>query len=301
MKSIFIQLAAYHDHELGRTINDCIQKSSGEYDIKFGVHLCYYKNDEISIPNLKNVKIKKVMAPEGLGVGYARCMANQFYNNEDYYLQIDSHTRFAPNWDKDFISTYNKYFEAGCNPVLTSYPSGYHYENFKVVLDKNPTVVFADFVRTKKSQENFLQTNFLHQESKQNEEGNIFTRAVSGGEIFSSGNIANIQPNTKMFNWGEEFLTAIRFFTHGYDLMLPEKQSLYHLYYDDPIKSQRRMAGEDFPSENNKISLESNDEIGRIINNKIIGDFEMGSKRTLEDFGRYAEIDFGKKTLYPMV
>jgi len=300
MSSIFVQIAAYHDDELVKTIKDCIDKLSNENNINFGIHLCYYEN-EIDVPKLNNIKIEKIKAPEGLGVGYARYRANQFYDGEDYYLQIDSHTRFDKNWDKHFISTYKKYLKEGCNPVLSAYPSGYHYEESKLVLDKYPYVCYTDFERTLNSQEEFLNNNFLHQKALQNEEGNVFTRSVSGGEIFSSGSIASIQPNIKMFNWGEEFLTAIRLFTHGYDLMLPEKQSLYHLYYSDPISSKRRLSGHDFPDETNKILLESNFEIGRIINNKIIGDFELGSKRTLDEFGFYADIDFNKKIVHSVV
>lgn len=301
MASIFIQIAAYHDYELPRTILDAINKCSDENTINFGIHLCYYEEDNINIPNIKNLKIEKIKAPEGLGVGYGRFRANSFYNEEDYYLQIDSHTRFAQDWDKSFIADYKKYKDAGCNPVLTAYPSGYHYEDFKVVFDKDPHVVSADFVRNKDSQDTFIKTDFLHQKSKINENGNIFTRAVSGGEIFSDGSISKVYPNKHMFNWGEEFLTAIRLFTHGYDLMLPEKQVLYHLYYSDPIKSQRRLSGIDFPEENDKIFKGSNKEIGRILKDKIIGDFELGSKRTIEEFGEYAQIDFAKKILYPVV
>jgi hypothetical protein len=299
--SIFIQIASYHDYELPRTIMDAIDKCSGDNTINFGIHLSYYVKDEIFIPNLKNIKFEKVKSPQGIGVGYGRYVANTFYDGEDYYLQIDSHMRFSQDWDKKFINNYKKYLSEGYNPVLSAYPAGYHYENHRVVLDQYPTVVYADFVRTHDSESSFAMTYFLHQTSMQNKPNNFFTRAISGGEIFSSGAISKIYPNTKMFNWGEEFLTAIRLFTHGYDLMLPETQPLYHLYYSDAISSQRRLAQLDYPEETSKISQESNLEIGRIINNKIIGDFELGSKRTLKDFGFYAKIDFDKKAFYPMV
>jgi hypothetical protein len=94
-----------------------------------------------------------------------------------------------------------------------------------------------------------------------------------------------------MFNWGEEFLTAIRFFTHGYDLMLPSKQNLYHLYYGDREENQRRLSGTDFPEQADIIFNESNNEIKRILSNNIIGDQELGSIRSVKDYEVYASLD----------
>jgi hypothetical protein len=297
MSSIFVQISAYHDYELPKTIQDCMDKISDNNNVNFGIHLCYYNKDEINLPNLKNIKIEKTMAPEGLGVGNGRFIANSFYKDEDYYLQIDAHTRFSKNWDIDFINTYKKYSNEGCNPVLTAYPSGYHYEGSDVKYDKYPSVVYADFEQNN-IEENFY---FLHQTSKPNKPENIFTRAVSGGEIFSSGDIATIEPNPKMFNWGEEFLTAIRLFTHGYDLMLPEKQSLYHLYYGEDEKNKRRLSGQDFPDKTNDIFNQSNIEIKNIIANRIVGRFALGDKRTIEDFEYYADIDLSTLKHHKMV
>lgn len=287
MSSIFVQISAYHDHELYKTIIDCIAKSSGVNSLSFGVHVCYTDIDDIVYVNMPNIKYVKSQAPEGLGVGQGRYLANELYNGEDYYLQVDAHTRFTQNWDINLIEDHNLYTEQGCSPVLTSYPSGYHYENSKIVYDKNPTVVFADF--EKKQETN--KTDFLHQTSMANEIGNIFTKALSAGHVFASGGIAKIKPNREMFNWGEEFLTAIRLFTHGYDLMLPTKQNLYHLYYGDRPENQRRLSGKDYPAQTDIIFAKSQNEIKRILSDKIIGDQELGSVRTLEDFWYYADIN----------
>jgi hypothetical protein len=286
MSSIFVQISAYHDYELHKTIIDCIAKSSGENELYFGVHVCYKDIDDFLYINIPNIQYVKSKAPDGLGVGYGRYLANEFYNGEDYYLQVDAHTRFAQDWDINLIDDHKIYTDQGCKPILTAYPSGYFYENSRIIYDKNPSVVFADFEKNKESSG----TDFLHQTSMANSPGNIFTRAVSAGHVFASGDIASIKPNRKMFNWGEEFLTAIRFFTHGYDLMLPRKQNLYHLYYGDRPENQRRLSGQDYPSETDAIFNNSNNEIKRILSDRIVGDQELGSIRSLEDFWYYADI-----------
>ena len=58
MSSIFIQIPSYHDYEIGRTIRDAIKKSSGNNTINFGLHVSYYKTNDLDIPVLDNVKIK---------------------------------------------------------------------------------------------------------------------------------------------------------------------------------------------------------------------------------------------------
>lgn len=293
MKSIFIQIGSYHDYELPNTIKDAIEKSSKNNFINFGIHLSYLK-DDIFIPNLSNIKIEKSRAPENIGVGISRYIANSFYNGEDYYLQVDAHTRFIENWDEIMIGCYDKYFREGCNPVITAYPANYWYDGSSIQHDKfsNPiqNIVYDKF-RFKK--DDFLKTKFIHQTSVFNDPGNIFAKSISGGSVFSSGSIASIEPNKEMFMWGEEMLMSARLFTHGYDIMLPEKQTIAHLYYNHKNKdiNNRSLVWEDFPEQSKYLTIKSNNCLFNIMSNKIIGDQELGTQRTLDDYYYYAGID----------
>ena len=283
--SIFIQISAYEDNELYKTITDCIEKSSGNNELHFGINVVF-KDYDMLIPSVPNLKIERSKAPLNLGVGIGRYIANQFYDGQDFYLQVDAHTRFVQNWDESIIDSYSLYRDQGCNPVLTTYPTPYWYENEKEVFQDNPGVNGIDF--KVEDIDLFKRTKFFHQYSKPTE-GSIFTKSISGGSVFSSGSIASILPNKKMFNWGEEMLYAIRLFTHGYDLMIPQKQYLYHLYYshEKPENNFRSISGNDFPSEVVKIEEESNKEIYRIITNNIVSDEGLGDKRTLDDYWYY--------------
>jgi hypothetical protein len=285
MSSIFIQISAYEDHELHKTIIDCIKKSSGNNELHFGINVVF-KDYDMLIPLVPNLKVKKSKAPLNLGVGIGRYIANQFYEGQDFYLQVDAHTRFTHNWDESIIDSYNLYKKQGCNPVLTAYPSPYWYIDGKEKLEENPGLNAIDF--RLENIELFKKTKFFHQYSKPTEES-IFTKSISGGSVFSSGSIASILPNKKMFNWGEEMLYAARLFTHGYDLMIPQKQYLYHLYYshENPENNFRSLSGSDFSAEVSKIEQESNKEIYKIITNNIISDQGLGDKRTLDDYWFY--------------
>lgn len=294
MASIFVQIPSYQDYEIKRTILDCIKKSSGENEIKFGVHITYLDHIPEDISEIKNVNVTYSKAPDNLGVGKARYLANELYNEEDFYLQIDSHCRFKENWDKILINTYQKYYDNGCNPILSAYPSGYSYVNKQEILSEDPKIAVTGFVKD----ESFPDGSYvLHQIALKNEDGNVFTKSVSASFIFGPGQISKILPNKKMYFWGEEILTAIRLFTHGYDLMLPEEQILWHLYYDhdNPINNMRKLNWEDFPSETATLQQESKKELTRIISDRIVGNQELGNQRTLEQYELYAGVDFINK------
>jgi hypothetical protein len=301
MSSIFVQIPSYHDYEIGRTVRDAIKNSSGENTINFGLHVSYYKNNDLNIPILDNVKFKISKAPDNLGQGTSRYIANKFYNGEDYYLQIDSHTRFEKNWDESLIKNYNFYKNLGLKPAISCYPAAYEYgENGSVLLNNGSYVPYTDFVEDLSFENNCY---IPHQKGVPNISNNIFTRSVSGGSIFSDGSFASIKPNKNMYFYGEEILTAVRLYTHGYDLLLPQKQNLYHLYYDASKreKNLRRQVGEDFPDLIKQIDDNSKYELKKILDNRIIGPDALGSERTLEEYQIFAGINFIDKKIVPVL
>jgi len=300
MASIFVQIPAYHDFELARTIKDCLRKSSGKHIINFGVHITYFNELNIDIPQMDNVKYSTSLAPENLGVGNGRYLANEFYNDEDYYLQIDSHMRFEPFWDDILINNYLKYSSMGTNPAISAYPGAYEYDGVDVkILNTKAHVSYTDFIQ----ELSFLDNYVPHQRAVGNFSNNVFSRSVSAASIFASGEIASIKPNKKMFFWGEEALTALRLYTHGFDIMLPESQNFYHLYYDNQkgYKNLRRQAIEDFPQESSTLEIASQEELKRIIIDKPIDDQGLGSVRTLEEYQSFAGVNFIAKKIVPVL
>lgn len=293
MKSIFVQIATYHDYELPYTIKDLVQKSSGNNIINFGVYLCYYQKEDIVIPKLTNVKYKTDMAPKGIGLGYSRLMAHSFYDGEDYYLQIDSHTKMDKNWDEQIIKDIEDYKLMGFKkPLITTYPRNYWYDSDGVAkFDLGDRVTQISF---NEKPEQFKSIMIPSQTAVDNIRDNIFSNSVSGGSIFTVGEF--IVPNPKIAFYGEEIMIAARAFTNGFDLLLPKKQYMYHLYFDHsrPLESKRRLLWKDFADEFNSIDSISKQEIINIFKNNIIGKEELGTERTLGEYGTFAGLDFEK-------
>lgn len=295
MSSIFVQIAAYHDYELANTILDLIDKSSGNNIINFGIYLCYYQENDIKIPQLDNVQYTVEKAPEGIGLGHSRLMAHNFYNGEDYYLQVDSHTKMDKNWDEQVISDIKYYKNIGIDkPLITNYPRNYWYKDNQVFFDQSNRITQISF---HEKPDQFSSMLIPTQTAVENEQGNIFSNSVSGGSIFTVGEF--IVPNTRIAFYGEEIMIAARAFTNGFDLLLPRNQYMYHLYFDHsrPQESLRRLIWQDFPEEFRKIDIISKNEIINIFKNNIIGKEELGTDRSLDDFGLLVGLDFKKMTV----
>lgn len=300
MSSIFVQIPAYRDFELPKTINDCINKSSGNNTIRFGVHNCVAFEDEVIVPEQSSVSIKTSIAPENIGLQQARYIANDFYDGEDYYFQIDSHMRFVKNWDEICIRAVVKYQDMGLKkPIVTQYPPNYGYDdNGKEKYDENLSfyqcgIWFGDNVKQ------FEETLIPSQTAKILSNDCGFIKSVSGGNIFTLGEFAHIKPNPKIAFWGEEPLTAARAFTHGFDLVMPFAHSVFHLYHSlQPFaKVRRHHVWIDYPDIWQVKDKESTEEYKRIFTERIVGEGALGTARTLDDYEEFSGLNFRTKKI----
>jgi hypothetical protein len=298
MASIFIQLISYHDFELPKTIFDCIEKSSKKHSLTFGVHYSYYDAPQVFIPKLDNIKLIEVKAPENLGLGKSRSVANSFYDGEDYYLQVDSHTRFLEGWDESLINNVLEFQNGGVKkPLISVYPGNYSYnDRLEEICDYAPRVTYISF---KEKPEQFEQT-LIPSQTGVDPEGRKTQSSISGGFIFTLGSFAELGFNEKIMFNGEENFIAARAYTHGFDLLIPDRQYLYHLYNDRSAvfqKNLRRQIWLDFPEEYKAGDKTSKQEIFDIFANNVIGPGALGVERTLKQYGDFAGLDFENRKL----
>ncbi len=297
MASIFVQIAAYRDLEVTPTILDAIKQSSGNHTINFGVHTVYVDESEINVPDLPNVKHAESKAPENIGLGIGRALAHQFYDGEDYYLQCDSHSRFIKGWDEVAIhSVLNYQIQGIAKPILTMYPANYWYPSLT-----------AKYVERDPLPEGHLSNISFHENPDQFRatriplqtamgpipDGNRFVKSVSGGSIFT---VKGFLPfNTDIAFYGEEIWLAARAYTHGYDIMVPDQQYMYHLYYNhttDAAINKRKILWNDFPDEFNALDKISKDLIFKTLTEGTTGEMLLGTDRTIAEYGVFAGLDF---------
>lgn len=140
MNTIFVAFPALDDTEVIPTIVDAFLKAKHPERIYIGTALLYstwrYKFDfkKGIKPYKDNVrysttKVTAFNVFETMGVGRGRKLASELYNNEDYVLQVDSHTLFPQDWDETLINLHKEATESlGLDKVLlTGYSGHFHY------------------------------------------------------------------------------------------------------------------------------------------------------------------------------
>lgn len=294
MAKIFIQISSYRDPELKPTILDAIGKSSRNHELYFGLHISYLDESEIDVPDIPNIRYVTSKAPKNVGVGIGRYIAHQFYNGQDFYLQCDSHTRFVENWDEVAINSVLNYQAQGIKkPLLTMYPANYWYtdETFNDIKTDLLDPEYKTIVSFHQDPDSFKKLRIPSQTAMP-ANGSIFTRSISAGSLFTVGPF--MAPNKDMAFWGEEIIMAARAYTHGYDLVVPDRQYLYHLYYnhENAEINRRKIFWHDFPNEFEEMNIRSRAIVYKTLVEGTTGDGYLGSERTIEEFGRFAGLDF---------
>lgn len=300
--SIFVQIPAYRDFELPETIADAVAKASGLNFLTFGVHSCVLSGDNITAPatpDWARIVWGESPAPGNIGLQLSRHIANSFYRNEDYYLQIDSHMRFVQDWDIKLIAMHRFYVRMGIpKPMISMYPPTYTLEDGQAVLHRNEPF-YATRISFAEHPEYFAATYIPSQQATPAPDGCVYTSSVSGGFVFTDGSFAELTPNKLIAFWGEEILIAARAFTSGFDLVTATEDTVFHLYHSgQPYeKTHRHHVWNDFPTEFAALDAISKAEIQRVFSDRVVGAGALGGKRTLEEYEKFAGLDFRAKTV----
>lgn len=239
MASIFVQIPAYHDLELERTLESLYSNSSGENLINVGIHFNYYEHMPVSIEKCfsqrrENGEVRKIInkAPIGLGASLSRYLANSLYDGEEYYLQLDSHMQLRKNWDRIIIEDF-EYLKKNykSNIVMSAYPNMYthdyiHFSSWVNFPAESNTVEMNDInwighaigAHIKKKEDRCKERNLTD-----NRHNNI-----SGAFTFSTGEISSIYtplPNVII----EETILSMKIISKGFNIVGRLREVARHL------------------------------------------------------------------------
>lgn len=291
MSSVFVHIAAYNDVELYKTVKNCIDMSSGKNEIFFGIHECYL--EEPTVIDLPNVRIKYSKAPENIGVGISRYLANKLYNGEDYFYQVDAHSRFVKNWDEILIANLEKHKSVGIKCILTCYPARYWYKDGVEVYDKNMNPSSFSFNKLD-SIELFEKTRLLKQEYAENNQGGC-AGFVSAANIFADGSLSEVEECPHILYKGDEALRAASIYTSGFNIVIPDQVCVYHLYGSD---TNRVVVWDQFPEECAPKNEFADIVFKTILTQEKTGPRELGSARSLKTYGNFLGVDFSSGIIY---
>jgi hypothetical protein len=232
---IFISIASYRDPELERTVRSAIDKSSGINELYFGIVIQDYERDIPDFSWVANLSLVLMNPKEARGAGYARSIAMGLYDNQEYFLQIDSHTIFEDDWDLLCLSELNKAQKISNNNkiILSYFPPPYFVElNNSIsfpIKDKErvPYPTKQKPLLNKRMEWTAQRIEFADKSFLNPEESST----VLGGFIFAPGDIVKEVPYDEEISFfGEEICFAMRSWTRGWDIYSPSKKIAYHFY-----------------------------------------------------------------------
>ncbi len=292
---IFISIASYRDQQLEPTIRDCIMKARHPQRLRFGI--CWqHGDDEQPLPfaHHPHVRILDVDWGESRGACWARAKIMKLWQGEDYFMQIDSHCRFATAWDERMIATM---IRAGSEkPLLTTYASGFtpSLDGTIETLGGYPQLMAIQTF----TPDGLPQLKPVDIPDWQTRTTPMRARFLAAGFLFTLGRFVEEVPyDPELYFFGEEIAMTLRAFTHGYDLFHPSEVLVWHDYvrayakrhWDDHTEAQQ-------PARDwSKLDAPSREKIKRLLSGEAVESYGLGTVRSLADYETFAGLSFRER------
>jgi hypothetical protein len=297
---IFVQIASYRDPQLIPTIKNMLENAKRPKNLRIGVARQFHPDDKFDdlseFENDSRFRILNIPHEEAEGVCWARNLVQQLYKDEEYTLQIDSHMRFAPNWDDEMIKMVKQLQKKGYKkPLLTGYVSSFDPDNDPQGRVQEPwQMAFDRFIP--EGAVFFLPETIPGWRDKKEP---VPARFYSAHYAFTLGQFTKeVQHNPEYYFHGEEISISARAYTCGYDLFHPHKVLIWHEY---TRKGRTKQWDDDkkWVDRNNKSHL---------LNRKLFGmdgleqeghdgPFGFGTERSLRDYEKYSGLLFEKRAV----
>jgi hypothetical protein len=301
---IFISVASYQDPLLLETLCSAYERAENKENLTFGV--CEQSDSGINVEsiNFKNqIKYELLDPVMAKGPCWARARVQNFIDDEDYFLQIDSHTIFAENWDNILVN-YHSWVEENLkrNFVITGYPRGFKPNEDLTSFELN-TGYKETLGITFREKRIFEDGHYSMQKSfPVNSQQPVTGLLIAGGFLFAKRSFVSAIPyDSKFYFHGEELSVALRLFTNDWSVVHIPRVPIFHLYTD--VDNMLRKLHWDPADEKdravkwNELDKRSKARLTDLVNNKIEGSFGLGSLRTIEDFGKLSGVDLINKKI----
>jgi hypothetical protein len=288
---IFVSIAAYRDPQLVPTIRDCLRKAKYPERLRFGICL-QGAGEDAPLPFLDDPRFRVLTVDwrESKGACWARAEVMKLWRGEAWFLQVDSHCRFAAGWD-DTLTRVALQTDA-IKPILSTYASFFVPKDVgREVLAPFPLqVAFQAFTPAGLPQ---LQPSPLVLQSQS--KLSMPARFLAAGFLFAPGCFVEEVPyDPELYFMGEEIAMTVRAFTHGYDLFHPTQTIVWHDY----LRTNARKHWGDHTAENeiahdwSERDSGSKQKVQRLLLGETVSAFGLGSARTLAEYEAYAGLSF---------
>ncbi|MBF0614307.1 MAG: hypothetical protein G8237_11120 [Magnetococcales bacterium] len=303
LATIFVSIASYRDSDGPNTLRDLFDKARHPERVCAGVLWQILPTEDdpaiyTRLPDLRaaQVRDRTIHVSDSLGACWARHrIQEEFYQNEDYYLQIDSHTRFDPEWDVQLIAMLH-----ACpspKPILSTHPNRFEPPDTRLAKG-------YPHLRAKKFNRDQIlipQGEYIALDARP--PAPRPSAFVGGGLLFGPGSMVHEVPyDPRLYFHGEEITLSVRLWTHGYDLYSPNDIILYHDY----TNKTRPRHWDDHKVDWTKLQkisvarLEHLLEIRPSTDPEVLQEIErfgLGQVRTLAEYEAYADVDLRRRVI----
>jgi hypothetical protein len=293
---IFVSIAAYRDPQLEPTVADCLRKASHPERLRFGI--CWQhgpEEDALSFRDDPRFRILDIDYRQSRGACWARAEVMKLSHGEDWFLQVDSHCRFAPEWDELLLRTAAQTGKS--KPILSTYATPFTPGENEILLDNPMQIELQAFSNDGIPQLRPAQFPRRHDRSRP-----MRARFLSAGFLFAPGHFVQEVPyDPELYFLGEESSMTVRAFTHGYDLFHPAQTIVWHDY----IRADAKRHWGDHTESNqaakpwSDLDQSSRQKVQRLLLDQPVAGFGLGSVRTLAEYEAFAGIAFRLRKAHP--
>jgi hypothetical protein len=291
---IFVQIAAFCDPQLYATVHSLFANAQAPDDLHVAIVRQYNPADPCDelkeFQHDARVSIDNVLYADSRGACWARSRCQQFYRQEPYTLQIDSHMRFASQWDTTLIIMYAELQTLCRKPLITAYVPAYSPSADPEKRGQEPwQMVFDKY--TPEGAVIFLPEVIPHWQTLR---GPVRARFLSGHFIFTAGRFVEEVPYMPdLYFIGEEITMSVRAFTHGYDLFHPHQVVAWHEY-----TREGRVKHWDVHRDWTVLNTAALTKTRALLTGACTT--ALGTERTLEAYERYAGLLFKTKQVHKL-
>jgi hypothetical protein len=281
---VFVSVASYCDSRIYDTLKSIYSEACDETRVFVGLHLQDTQEvyDEVLKLNYPNLRIKFTLKENAKGVVWARNkIREELYQGEEYFLQIDSHSRVKKNWDAILINQYNSIEQP--KVVITTYPNHFDMpdpEKKYLNLPYNTPLRIKQFIHPEDPIDNRCRAENLPslndyevKETRWGAAGFFFTQKWWVEEV--------TMPDEMAFIGEEDHLTFLSYLK-GWNLFVPSEATVWHNY-------EYRLAEDEKPYREHNNSYLITDHSVELVNKML---FKSGYERTIEQAEEYFNFKF---------
>ena len=289
---IFVQIPSYRDTECQWTIKDLFEKARHPERIFVGVCWQFVPEEDQDcfkvVTRPEQVRTVEYHAKASRGVGWARHQAQLLWQGEEYALQTDAHMRFVPEWD---VLLMEKLYTCPTErSLLTAF-----VPDAPAPASEAPLPVLS-VVPKQFCKDGLLELTHCAALTGQSSQAFICPRFLFGPSGFTTSVPAD--PHLDRY---EGLSRAVRLWTHGWNLFLPDKAPAWRPSTNDSARSIRQ--SHKGKTKQHELSVAR---IRSILGDRAVSDpsttielerYGLGQARTLADYENFCGVDFASRTI----